>query len=102
MEAADYDGKIPGKLRKRDILRSYCGRFIVSLISTEDMEQLHNVLPSYYAHVVEQKGETLLPNWLGLYRVGISNRSDRYLLVTRLALNCFTEGLKFKPAIIFI
>merc|ERR1712176_1590512 len=83
LEAADYDGKIPGKLRKRDILRSYCGRFIVSLISTEDMEQLHNVLPSYYAHVVEQKGETLLPNWLGLYRVGISNRSDRYLLVTR-------------------
>ncbi|CAG5114087.1 Oidioi.mRNA.OKI2018_I69.chr2.g8162.t1.cds [Oikopleura dioica] len=35
------------------------------------------------AHVVEQKGETLLPNWLGLYRCGISNRSDRYLLVTK-------------------
>merc|ERR1712233_231148 len=76
------DGKVC-KLRKRDILRSYCGRFTVSLISTEDIEQLHNVLPSYYAHIVEQKGETLLPNWLGLYRVGISNRSDRYLLVTR-------------------
>lgn len=83
MEEANADGRMPGKLRKRDILRSYCGRFIVSLISTEDVEQLHNVLPSYYAHVVEQKGETLLPNWLGLYRCGISNRSDRYLLVTK-------------------
>ena len=49
MEEANADGRMPGKLRKRDILRSYCGRFIVSLISTEDVEQLHNVLPSYYA-----------------------------------------------------
>jgi hypothetical protein len=48
MEEANADGRMPGKLRKRDILRSYCGRFIVSLISTEDVEQLHNVLPSYY------------------------------------------------------
>lgn len=48
-----------------------------------DIEQLHQVLPNYHAHIVEHKGETLLPNWLGLYRVGISNRSDRYLLVTR-------------------
>jgi len=79
----DDEIKKEGKFRKRDILRSFCGRFTVSLVSSEDIEQLHHVLPNYYAHIVEQKGETLLPNWLGLYRVGISNRSDRYLLVTR-------------------
>jgi len=79
----DDEIKKEGKFRKRDILRSFCGRFTVSLVSSEDIEQLHQVLPNYHAHIVEHKGETLLPNWLGLYRVGISNRSDRYLLVTR-------------------
>jgi len=79
----DDEIKKGGKFRKRDVLRSFCGRFTVSLVSSDDIEQLHHILQSYYAHIVEQKGETLLPNWLGLYRVGISNRSDRYLLVTR-------------------
>merc|ERR1712235_130024 len=58
--------KKEGKFRKRDILRSFCGRFTVSLVSSEDIEQLHQVLPNNHAHIVEHKGETLLPNWLGL------------------------------------
>jgi len=53
------------------------------------------------AHVVEQKGETLLPNWLGLYRCGISNRSDRYLLVTKSItrrIEVLSEAFRLKGA----
>lgn len=62
-------------------------RYIVKTITSEDVEALHNILTEYHKHIVETKGDTLLPHMLSLFRLTVEDK-ENYLLVMR---NVFTS-----------
>ena len=41
--------------------------FMIKVITTEEVEQMHYLLKYYHPYVVEQHGKTLLPQFLGKY-----------------------------------
>ncbi|XP_068716502.1 phosphatidylinositol 5-phosphate 4-kinase type-2 alpha-like isoform X2 [Montipora capricornis] len=57
-------------------------KFYVKTIESEDIEKLHNILPQYHHYIVERHGKTLLPQYLGLYRITVDNK-ETYLLVMK-------------------
>ena len=61
---------------------SYDHKFVIKVIDSEAVAELHAILKQYHEYVVERHGKTLLPQFLGLYRVTVDN-SDTYLLVMR-------------------
>ncbi|XP_059393231.1 phosphatidylinositol 5-phosphate 4-kinase type-2 gamma isoform X2 [Carassius carassius] len=71
------------------VLTSYDRTLIVKQISSEEVEDMHNILSEYHQHIVTCHGSTLLPQFLGLYRVTVDNE-DTYLLVMR---NMFSHRL---------
>ena len=71
---------------------SFDKRYIIKSIISEDVEGLHNMLSDYHKHIVETKGETLLPHLLGMYRLTVEGK-ENYLLVMR---NVFTSKYKIQ------
>uniref|UniRef100_A0A672K0M3 Phosphatidylinositol 5-phosphate 4-kinase type-2 gamma n=1 Tax=Sinocyclocheilus grahami TaxID=75366 RepID=A0A672K0M3_SINGR len=71
------------------VLTSYDRTLIVKQISSEEVEDMHNILSEYHQHIVKCHGSALLPQFLGLYRVTVDNE-DTYLLVMR---NMFSHRL---------
>jgi 1-phosphatidylinositol-5-phosphate 4-kinase len=69
---------------------SYDKRYIVKTITSEDVEALHNILTEYHKHIVETKGDTLLPHMLSLYRLTVEDK-ENYMLVMR---NVFTSKFR--------
>lgn len=57
-------------------------KFYVKTIESEDIERLHNILPKYYHYIVEKHAKTLLPQYLGVYRITVDNK-ETYLLVMK-------------------
>ncbi|KAJ1346092.1 hypothetical protein KIN20_000779 [Parelaphostrongylus tenuis] len=51
-------------------------------MDSEAVAELHSVLLDYHQYVVEKQGKTLLPQYLGLYRLTIEG-SETYLIVMR-------------------
>lgn len=62
-------------------------RYIVKTITSEDVEGLHNILTEYHKHIVETKGNTLLPHLLSMFRLTVEDK-ENYMLVMR---NTFTS-----------
>lgn len=62
--------------------RSHDRRYVIKTVTSEDVEGLHNILQDYHKHIVETKGNTLLPHLLGLFRLTVENK-ENYLLVMR-------------------
>ncbi|XP_072308901.1 phosphatidylinositol 5-phosphate 4-kinase type-2 gamma-like [Eucyclogobius newberryi] len=71
------------------LLTSFDRTLVVKEISSEEVEEVHNVLSEYHQHVVLLHGATLLPQFLSMYRVSVENE-DTYLLVMR---NVFSHRL---------
>ncbi|XP_064155591.1 phosphatidylinositol 5-phosphate 4-kinase type-2 gamma isoform X1 [Anguilla rostrata] len=71
------------------LLNSYDRTLVVKQISSEDVENMHNILSEYHQHIVKCHGSTLLPQFLAMYRVSVENE-DTYLLVMR---NMFSHRL---------
>ncbi|TRY97800.1 hypothetical protein DNTS_008291 [Danionella cerebrum] len=71
------------------LLKSYDQTLIVKQISSEEVEEMHSILSEYHQHLVTCHGSTLLPQFLGMYRVTVDNE-DTYLLVMR---NMFSHRL---------
>uniref|UniRef100_A0A8C6SCA4 Phosphatidylinositol 5-phosphate 4-kinase type-2 gamma n=1 Tax=Neogobius melanostomus TaxID=47308 RepID=A0A8C6SCA4_9GOBI len=71
------------------LLTSFDCTLVVKEISTEEVEEMHNILSEYHQHVVMCHGSTLLPQFLSMYRVSVDNE-DTYLLVMR---NVFSHRL---------
>lgn len=69
---------------------SYDKRYIVKTITSEDVEALHNILTDYHKHIVETKGDTLLPHMLSLFRLTVEDK-ENYMLVMR---NVFTSRFR--------
>ncbi|XP_041810768.1 phosphatidylinositol 5-phosphate 4-kinase type-2 gamma-like isoform X1 [Chelmon rostratus] len=80
----DEDGQRVGLL-----LTSYDRTLVVKEISSEEVEEMHNILSEYHQHIVTCHGNTLLPQFLAMYRVTVESE-DTYLLVMR---NMFSHRL---------
>ncbi|KAM9828565.1 phosphatidylinositol 5-phosphate 4-kinase type-2 gamma [Syngnathus typhle] len=71
------------------LLNSYDRTLIVKQISGEDVADMHNILSDYHQHIVKCHGSTLLPQFLGMYRVSVESE-ETYLIVMR---NMFSHRL---------
>ncbi|XP_039971620.1 phosphatidylinositol 5-phosphate 4-kinase type-2 gamma-like [Xiphias gladius] len=80
----DEEGQCVGLL-----LTSYDRTLVVKEISSEEVEEMHNILSEYHQHIVTCHGSTLLPQFLAMYRVTVESE-DTYLLVMR---NVFSHRL---------
>ncbi|CAD6198251.1 unnamed protein product [Caenorhabditis auriculariae] len=67
---------------KGDFFFSYDKKFAIKTMDSEAVAELHSVLRKYHEYVVEKQGKTLLPQYLGLYRLTIDG-SETYLIVMR-------------------
>ncbi|XP_017306212.1 phosphatidylinositol 5-phosphate 4-kinase type-2 gamma [Ictalurus punctatus] len=70
-------------------LTSYDRLLIIKQISSEEVEDMHNILSEYHQHIVKSHGVTLLPQFLGMYRVTVNNE-DTYFIIMR---NMFSHRL---------
>ncbi|CAL8068704.1 unnamed protein product [Calicophoron daubneyi] len=70
-------------------LVTYNRQFVAKTISSEEVEQMHQILEEYYAYIVNCHAQTLLPQYLGLYRLTV-NDQETYILVMR---NVFSPRL---------
>lgn len=69
--------------------RSYDRRHVIKQISSEDVADMHSFLSDYHQYVVNCHGNTLLPQFLGMYRLS-ADSEDTYMLVMR---NVFSHRL---------
>lgn len=70
-------------------LTTYDRRFVIKTISSEDIAEMHNILKKYHQFIVECHGNTLLPQFLGMYRLTVDSM-ETYMVVTR---NVFSHRL---------
>lgn len=61
---------------------SYDKKFVIKVLDSEAVAEIHTILRPYHEYVVEKHGKTLLPQYLGLYRITIDGNIT-YLLVMR-------------------
>jgi len=69
---------------------SYDQLYVLKTLTSEEVEQMHSLLKHYHPFVVERHGKTLLPQYLGMYRLTVDN-VEHYLVVMR---NVFSNHLK--------
>jgi 1-phosphatidylinositol-5-phosphate 4-kinase len=63
--------------------------FIIKTLTSEEVERMHSFLKHYHPYIVERHGKTLLPQYLGMYRLTVDN-VEHYIVVTR---NVFSNHL---------
>ncbi|KAF7245688.1 Phosphatidylinositol 5-phosphate 4-kinase type-2 alpha [Varanus komodoensis] len=68
---------------------SYDKRYVIKTITSEDVAEMHNILKKYHQFIVECHGNTLLPQFLGMYRLTVDG-VEVYMIVTR---NVFSHRL---------
>ncbi|KAK3717531.1 hypothetical protein QZH41_013791, partial [Actinostola sp. cb2023] len=57
-------------------------KFYVKTIESEEVERLHNFLQEYHHYIVKQHANTLLPQYLAMYRITVDGK-ETYVLVMR-------------------
>ncbi|XP_064402336.1 phosphatidylinositol 5-phosphate 4-kinase type-2 beta-like [Halichondria panicea] len=57
-------------------------KLVIKSITTEEVALLHLILQAYHAHLVTTEGQTLLPQYLGTYRLTVNN-AETYWIVMR-------------------
>ncbi|XP_031417701.1 phosphatidylinositol 5-phosphate 4-kinase type-2 beta isoform X1 [Clupea harengus] len=70
-------------------LSTYDRHFVIKTVSSEDIAEMHNILKKYHQFIVECHGSTLLPQFLGMYRLTVDG-VETYMVVTR---NVFSHRL---------
>ncbi|XP_022903775.1 phosphatidylinositol 5-phosphate 4-kinase type-2 alpha isoform X1 [Onthophagus taurus] len=63
--------------------------FIIKTLTSEEVERMHSFLKHYHPYIVERHGKTLLPQYLGMYRLTVDN-VEHYIVITR---NVFSNHL---------
>ncbi|XP_069735035.1 LOW QUALITY PROTEIN: phosphatidylinositol 5-phosphate 4-kinase type-2 gamma [Phaenicophaeus curvirostris] len=75
----------------RRFLLSSDRTLVVKELSSEDVADVHGLLSHYHQVLVQCHGSTLLPRFLGMYRLSVASESEEtYLLVMR---NLFSHRL---------
>ncbi|CAG0912628.1 unnamed protein product [Notodromas monacha] len=64
--------------------------FVIKTLTTEEVEQMHVLLKPYHQYVVERHGKTLLPQYMGMYRLTVES-IEHYMVVMR---NVFSANFK--------
>jgi len=62
-------------------------RFYVKTLQSVEVEMMHHMMPSYHRYIVESHSDTLLPQYLGMYRTTLDNK-EYYYLVIRSVFSC--------------
>ncbi|XP_059575294.1 phosphatidylinositol 5-phosphate 4-kinase type-2 gamma isoform X2 [Alligator mississippiensis] len=78
-----------GEGSDRRFLLSWDRTLVVKEISSEDVADVHSLLSHYHQYVVQCHGNTLLPQFLGMFRTGVDSE-ERYVLAMR---NMFSHRL---------
>ncbi|KAL0277097.1 UNVERIFIED_CONTAM: hypothetical protein PYX00_004497 [Menopon gallinae] len=78
----------PGKSGAR-FYQSYDRLFILKTLTSEEVERMHSFLKHYHPYIVERHGKTLLPQYLGMYRLTVDG-VEHYLVAMR---NVFSNHL---------
>ncbi|XP_015597476.1 phosphatidylinositol 5-phosphate 4-kinase type-2 alpha isoform X2 [Cephus cinctus] len=91
----------PKRLRSQPILddssgkscakfyQSYDKLFIIKTLTSEEVERMHSFLKHYHPYIVERHGKTLLPQYLGMYRLTVDG-VEHYVVASR---NVFSNHL---------
>ncbi|XP_065897361.1 phosphatidylinositol 5-phosphate 4-kinase type-2 alpha-like [Dysidea avara] len=87
--AAPVSSDSPGKSDAR-FFTAYDKKLVIKSLTSEEVALVHHILREYHAHVVTTEGQTLLPQYLGMYRITV-NGAETYLMVMR---NVFSSRLK--------
>ncbi|BFZ02127.1 hypothetical protein BsWGS_05166 [Bradybaena similaris] len=78
----------PGRSGAR-MLMSRDKRFFIKTLVSEEVEMMHHLLKQYHQYIVECHAQTLLPQYLAMYRITV-NDAETYLVVMR---NVFSPRL---------
>jgi len=68
------------------LYHTHDSEYLIQTLSREDVANFHACYPAYHAYIVERHdraSETLLPHYLGMFRVTLSNKTDNYFLLMR-------------------
>ncbi|XP_025203702.1 phosphatidylinositol 5-phosphate 4-kinase type-2 alpha isoform X2 [Melanaphis sacchari] len=68
---------------------SYDKLFIIKTLTSEEVERMHSFLKHYHPYIVERHGKTLLPQYLGMYRLTVDG-DEHYVVAMR---NVFSNHL---------
>lgn len=79
----------PGKSGAK-FYQSYDRLFILKSLTSEEVERMHSFLKDYHPYIVERHGKTLLPQYLGMYRITVDG-VEHYLVAMR---NVFSNHLQ--------
>ncbi|XP_046741570.1 phosphatidylinositol 5-phosphate 4-kinase type-2 alpha isoform X1 [Diprion similis] len=69
--------------------QSYDKLFIIKTLTSEEVERMHSFLKHYHPYIVERHGKTLLPQYLGMYRLTVDG-VEHYVVAIR---NAFSNHL---------
>ncbi|CAG2162198.1 unnamed protein product [Oppiella nova] len=68
---------------------SYDHLFVLKTLTSDEVESMHHLLKEYHPYIVERHGKTLLPQYLGMYRLTVEG-TETYICVMR---NICSSGL---------
>ncbi|KAJ6224076.1 hypothetical protein RDWZM_002621 [Blomia tropicalis] len=61
---------------------SYDQLFLLKILTSDEVETMHCLLKEYHPYIVERHGKTLLPQYLGMYRLTVDG-AENYICVMR-------------------
>jgi len=61
-------------------LQTHDRRFYVKCISREEVEMMHNIMPKYHQFIVEVHADTMLPQYVAMYRTTVDSKEYYYLV----------------------
>lgn len=76
----------PGRSGARFFM-SFDQMFFIKTLTSDEVERMHHLLKQYHPYIVERHGKTVLPQYLGMYRLKVEG-VETYLVVMR---NVFTS-----------
>ncbi|XP_008482552.1 phosphatidylinositol 5-phosphate 4-kinase type-2 alpha [Diaphorina citri] len=84
----------PGKSGAK-FYQSYDRLFIIKTLTSEEVERMHSFLKQYHPYIVERHGKTLLPQYLGMYRLTVDGVEHYVVAMRNVFSNHLTTHKKF-------
>lgn len=72
--------------RQTKFYSTYDNQLILKTLSSDEVENMHHLLKEYHPYIVERYGKTLLPQYLGMYRLTVEGQVT-YIVVMRNIFN---------------
>ena len=78
--------QLPSTSRPIKFYSTYDNQLILKTLSSDEVENMHHFLKEYHPYIVERYGKTLLPQYLGMYRLTVEGQVT-YIVVMRNIFN---------------